>query len=182
MRALWPLFSRESFARAFAQNTAFTFTLLLQLLFNTTRTLPGPPSTGATAAAVQHNAHHLRTPKHEGRYRYGRRCDRRAPSTTTHRRKDGGTTQRDRPTQQVVSLRHDSVSLRRKNRLSEAGKSDSLRQKRRKSDSLRQKFGSVSQKYPDICLSEAGTESDFWLSEPDFCLSETRNTPHCTFQ
>ena len=165
MRALWPLFSRESFARAFAQQTrAFTFTLLL--LFNTTRA----------------RAHHLRTPKHEGRYRYGRRCDRRAPSTTTHRRKDGGTTQRDRPTQQVVSLRHDSVSLRRKNRLSEAGKSDSLRQKRRKSDSLRQKFGSVSQKYPDICLSEAGTESDFWLSEPDFCLSETRNTPHCTFQ
>jgi hypothetical protein len=26
------------------------------------------------AAAVQHNAHTLRTPKHEGLYRYGRRC------------------------------------------------------------------------------------------------------------
>ena len=43
---------------------------------------------GATrpAAAVKHtNAHTLRAPKHEGLYRYGRRCDRRAPSTTTHR-------------------------------------------------------------------------------------------------
>ena len=28
------------------------------------------------AAAVQHNAHNLRTPKHEGLYRYGRRCGR----------------------------------------------------------------------------------------------------------
>ena len=27
-------------------------------------------------AAVQHNAHNLRTPKHEGLYRYGRRCGR----------------------------------------------------------------------------------------------------------
>ena len=27
----------------------------------------------AAAAAVQHNAHNLRTPKHGGRYRYGRR-------------------------------------------------------------------------------------------------------------
>ena len=53
--------------------------ILLLLLFNTTRTLSGPPSTRATitmdggvadtaraAAAVQHNAHNLRTPKHEG--------------------------------------------------------------------------------------------------------------------
>ena len=85
-------------------------------------------------------------------------------------------TQRDRPTPKVVSMRHDSVSLRRINRLSEAGKSDSLHWKtateliesnervqgpwqagpqgvsqksdslRRKSDSLRQKVGSVSQK------------------------------------
>ena len=28
----------------------------------------------SAAAAVQHNAHDLRTPKHEGLYRYGRRC------------------------------------------------------------------------------------------------------------
>ena len=49
---------------------------MLLLLFNTTRTTSGPPSTGAHAAAVQHNAHTLRTPKHEGLYRYGRRCGR----------------------------------------------------------------------------------------------------------
>ena len=36
-------------------------------------------------AAVNTNAHTLRTPKHGGLYRYGRRCDRRAPSTTAHR-------------------------------------------------------------------------------------------------
>ena len=50
------------------------------------------------AAAVQHNAraraHTLRTPKHEGLYHYGRRCDRRAPSTTAH--------VRNRTTQSVV--------------------------------------------------------------------------------
>ena len=75
--------------------------LVLLLLFNTTRTTSGPPSTGATIAmdggvavllllfnttrahtpslppaAVQHNAHTLRTPKHEGLNRYGRRCGR----------------------------------------------------------------------------------------------------------
>ena len=68
------LSSRESFARAFAQTRAFTFTLLLQLLlnttrararahspdpqarepllllFNTTRTTSGPPSTRAAIA------------------------------------------------------------------------------------------------------------------------------------
>jgi len=31
---------------------------------------------GPAAAAVQHNAHNLRTPKHEGLYRDGRRCGR----------------------------------------------------------------------------------------------------------
>jgi hypothetical protein len=40
-------------------------------------------------------AHTLRTPKHEGHCRYGRRCDRRAPSTTTHR---------NRTTQSVVDM------------------------------------------------------------------------------
>jgi hypothetical protein len=83
----------------------------------------------------------------------------------------------------VVSLRHDSVSLRRKNRLSEAGKSDSVR---RKSVSLRR----ISD---EICLTEAASPSHCtlrqnsdslsrlsdslrriaWLSESDFCLTET---------
>jgi hypothetical protein len=31
------------------------------------------------AAAVKHTAHNLRTPKHEGLYRYGRRCGRHNP-------------------------------------------------------------------------------------------------------
>ena len=78
----------------------------LLLLFNTTRMVPGPPSTGVAIAmdggmdarwalhplllfntsTQRARAHTLRTPKHGGRtYCYGRRCDRRAPSTTRHR-------------------------------------------------------------------------------------------------
>ena len=33
----------------------------------------------AAAAAAQHNAHTLRTPKHKGHYHYGRRCGRHSP-------------------------------------------------------------------------------------------------------
>jgi hypothetical protein len=39
----------------------------------------------ASAAAAQHNAHSLRTPKHEGLFRYGRRCGRhRSQPALTH--------------------------------------------------------------------------------------------------
>ena len=46
----------------------------LLLLLNTTRTTSGPPTWAA--AAVQHNAHTPRTPKHGSHYHYGRRCGR----------------------------------------------------------------------------------------------------------